>query len=91
MLEKYSSCSGQFVNVEKSAISFSNNTSLEIRNGICQVLDGVKEQRSTRYLGMSFVIERSKKKVFGYLVEAVQRRVGNWKAKFLSTTGMKFS
>lgn len=85
MLENYSSCSGQLVNLEKSAIFFSNSTSPEIRNEICQVLDGVKERRSARYLGMSFVIGRSKKEVFRYVVETIQRRIGNCKAQLLST------
>lgn len=69
------------MNLDKSTIFFSKSTSLETRNGVCQVLDSVKEQGSARYMGMPFVIGRSKKEVFGYVVEEVQTRVGNWKAK----------
>lgn len=87
MLGKYSRCSGQLVNLEKSTIFFSCSTPRELRNGICQVLDGVKEQKSARYLGIPFGIGRSKKEEFGYVVEAVQRRIENWKTQLLSPAG----
>lgn len=74
-LEEYSRCSGQLVNLKKLAIFFSNSTSLSTKDDICQMLEGVKERGIAKYLGMPFVIGRSKKEVFGYVVEVVQKRI----------------
>lgn len=85
MLEQYSTGSGQLVNLNKSAILFSKNTTVETRTSICQVLEVVQEHGSAKYLGMSFVIGRSKREIFSYVEEAVCRRVESWKTKLLST------
>lgn len=75
MLEEYSRCSGQLVNLKKLAIFFSNSTSPSTKDDICQMLEGVKERGIVKYLGMPFVIGRSKKEVFGYVVDVVQKRI----------------
>lgn len=75
------------MNLDKSSILFSKNTLVFTRNSICQVLGGVHEHGSAKYLGMPFVIGRSKKEVFIYVVEEIRRTVENWKAKLLSTAG----
>ena len=51
------------------------------------MLDGIKEVKQSRYLGLSMVIERIKKQVFTYIKERVVKKLSSWKEKLLSNTG----
>lgn len=61
VLHTYERYSGQKINLGKSAIFFSKNTAPETKIAICNVLDGITEHSSSKYLGLPMVIGRSKK------------------------------
>lgn len=83
----YELYSGQKINLDKSAVFFSKNTSEANRRAICGVLNGIVEQRSSKYLGLPMVIGRSKKQVFSFIKDRVEQKVLNWKTQFLSAAG----
>ncbi|CAA0822586.1 Unknown protein, partial [Striga hermonthica] len=58
---------GQKVNLQKSGIFFSRNTPSNLRDSICNVLQGIVPHRSTRYLGLPLGIGRSKKEAFDFI------------------------
>ncbi|GER37118.1 RNA-directed DNA polymerase (reversetranscriptase)-related family protein [Striga asiatica] len=47
-LHRYKLFTGQKVNLSKSSVFFSKNTNVNVRTEICQILDGIKVQTSTR-------------------------------------------
>ncbi|CAA0827103.1 Uncharacterized mitochondrial protein AtMg01250, partial [Striga hermonthica] len=89
ILSRYQNFSGQKVNTAKSSIFFSKNTSAATQREVCAVFPGIQIQRSTRYLGMPLGIGKSKKEVFGFVTEAVRKKVVSWKNKFLTAAGRK--
>uniref|UniRef100_A0A8R7TID6 Reverse transcriptase domain-containing protein n=1 Tax=Triticum urartu TaxID=4572 RepID=A0A8R7TID6_TRIUA len=52
ILDIYEQCSGQCINVEKSALMFSNNTSTEARNSVKSNLQIQSENWNAKYLGL---------------------------------------
>jgi len=67
ILQTYTQASGQCVNLEKSSVYFSNNTTGSQRQQILQIL-GVKEvKRFESYLGLPTLIGRDKYHTFSYL------------------------
>lgn len=87
ILRLYEQSSGQKVNLDKSAVFFSKNTGETARSAICKELEGIVEQRNSKYLGLPMVIGRSKKQVFNFVKEKVLQRVNNWKNQLLSSGG----
>ncbi|CAA0837929.1 Uncharacterized mitochondrial protein AtMg01250, partial [Striga hermonthica] len=67
ILEKYRLFTGQTVNLQKSAVFFSRNTSDHLKRSICNALNNIVSHRSTKYLGLPLGIGRSKKQVFDYV------------------------
>lgn len=54
---------------------------------ICDVLNGVSEQKSNKYLGLPLVIGRSKRQVFYFIKKRPTKKNKNQKTKFLSVAG----
>ncbi|CAA0837917.1 Unknown protein, partial [Striga hermonthica] len=67
ILEKYKLFTGQTVNLQKSAVFFSRNTSDHLKRSICNALNNIVSHRSTKYFGLPLGIGRSKKQVFDYV------------------------
>lgn len=55
ILQIYEECSGQMINMEKSAVMFSPNTPLEKRVEVMQALDLQRETMNDRYLALPVV------------------------------------
>lgn len=86
-LEDYEMCSGQKVNIEKSSIFFSKNAPFQLKEQICRELEGIKVQTKSKYLGLPFVIGRSKAQVFKYIDDTTEGNISSWMNKFLSSAG----
>ncbi|CAA0824107.1 Unknown protein, partial [Striga hermonthica] len=65
-LLEYGLGSGQRINMDKSSIFFSKNTTINIRNVICSSFVGISCVKSTKYLGLPLGIGRKKKEIFRY-------------------------
>jgi hypothetical protein len=83
----YEAGSGQKLNLDKTYVFFSRNTSQEKRQEILR-LSGLSEAlRFDTYLGLPSLIGKSKIQAFYNIKERVWNKLTNWKVKFLSQAG----
>ncbi|CAA0840588.1 Unknown protein, partial [Striga hermonthica] len=75
------------VNIDKSTIMFSKNTSGEAKAQISQNFQGIQIVKSSKYLGLPLGLGRSKKSTFKYVFDCVLARISSWKNCFLSDAG----
>ena len=88
-LSLYESALGQKINIDKSSIFFSPNTSQELKDDIINILGSMHYSNHTKYLGLPSIIGRSKKLVFAEIKEKVGKKLVGWKGKLLSVVGKK--
>jgi hypothetical protein len=86
-LDKYCLWSGQSVNIDKSNILFSRNTTVSSISGIKEFLPYVNTLNSAKHLGLPLLIGRSKNTAFSDILDKVQRRIEGWRSKTLSQAG----
>jgi hypothetical protein len=84
ILEVYEARSGQKVNIQKTSIIFSRNTSATKSQEILSLSGFSETQRIDTYLGLPSIIGKSKIQSFNSIKDWVQQRLNNWKVKFLS-------
>ncbi|XP_042972725.1 uncharacterized protein LOC122304517 [Carya illinoinensis] len=87
LLKEYEEASGQCLNLEKTTMFFSSNTSITtrliIKNEAGVSICGNYE----KYLGLPAMVGRSKFNTFRVLKERVWAKIHNWKNSFLSQAG----
>ena len=87
ILQTYAQALGQCVNLEKSSVYFSSNTTGSQRQQILQIL-GVKEVEGFEsYLGLLTLIGRAKYHTFSYLKDRIWKKLQGWKCMLLSRAG----
>ena len=75
ILQTYAKASGQSINLEKSSVYFSTNTTRIQRQQMLQIL-GVKEvMKFESYLGLPTLIGRAKYHTFSYLKDRVWKKL----------------
>ncbi|XP_027170528.1 uncharacterized protein LOC113770308 [Coffea eugenioides] len=79
--------SGQQVNINKSAVFFSKNSSERERDEVLQKLGGIQQVSQGKYLGLPLVVGRSKNSVFRFIKENMMSRIQGWKGKLLGNAG----
>lgn len=84
VLQLYEDCSGQCINVEKSAIMFSPNTCDVDRNLVKSKLGIQSENWNEKYLGLPVHVGRSKRQAFNYIKRNMCGRVHGWQEKLLA-------
>ncbi|XP_073051686.1 uncharacterized mitochondrial protein AtMg00310-like [Primulina eburnea] len=87
MLSLYEKASGQLINFDKSALSFSPNTTEDEVNTIKQMLSVRVVQGHDLYLGLPTFSTRQKKMQFQYLIERIVERIKGWGSKTYSAGG----
>ncbi|CAL9214573.1 unnamed protein product [Arabidopsis halleri] len=87
ILEKYELASGQMINPQKSAITFSAKTSSEVRTRVKEQLGIEKEGGLGKYLGLPELFGRKKKDLFSMIVDRIRQKACSWSSKFLSAAG----
>ena len=84
VLELYAMASSQCINLEKSSVFFSSNTTGAQRDWITNAL-GMKEvEKFESYLGLPTLIGMSKYQAFSFPKERVWKKIQGWKGKLLS-------
>jgi len=78
---------GQKLNLNKTSIYFSQNTSHERKQEIMLLSSLTKAHCIDTYLGLSSFVGKSKMTAFNNITERVSQSLGNWKFKFLSQVG----
>ncbi|KAL5573341.1 hypothetical protein UlMin_022938 [Ulmus minor] len=88
VIYSYSKASGQSINFEKSAISFSPNTTTITREDICHLFGVLQVAGHVLYMGLPTFSMRNKRLQFGYLRERVVKKLqAGWKERFYSQGG----
>jgi hypothetical protein len=79
ILGTYEAGSGQKLNLHKTSIFFSRNTSVERRQEILQQSGLQETQRLDTYLGLASFVGKSRKQAFSFIIEKVSQKLDNWK------------
>jgi hypothetical protein len=87
ILEVYEAGSGQKLNLNKTHIFFSRNTSMERKHEILLLLGLTEAHRIDKYLELPSFVGKSRNEAFKYILEKVSHKLENWKIKFLSQAG----
>jgi hypothetical protein len=83
----YEKGSGQKLNLQKTSLFFSRNTSQERKQEILSLSRLTETHRIDTYLGLPSFVGKSKIQSFGFIKDRVLKKINNWKVKFLSQTG----
>ena len=84
MLQVYAKASGKCINLEKSSVYLSNNTTVSQKQEALGIL-GVKEvSRFELYLGLPTLIGRLKYHTFSFIKDRVWKKLQGWKGMMLS-------
>ena len=87
ILKRYEAASGQLINAEKSAITFSSMTLSSLRHAVKNDLQIQKEGRTGKYLGLPEHFGRRKKDLFAGIVDRIKQKASGWSNRFLSSAG----
>lgn len=86
-LQRYEEASGQFINLEKSSITFSAKTPAQTKRRVREQLHILSEGGMGKYLGLPENFNRKKRDIFAALVDRIRQRSHSWTARFLSGAG----
>ncbi|XP_048630058.1 uncharacterized protein LOC106373575 [Brassica napus] len=87
ILATYETVSGQLINTQKSAISFSRKTSQARKDQIKQTLGIDNDGGFGKYLGLPEQFGRRKKDIFAGIVGRIKLKSISWSTNFLSRAG----
>ncbi|XP_074299610.1 uncharacterized protein LOC141630747 [Silene latifolia] len=87
LIKEYCEVSGQRLNLEKSGIVFSPNTTLARMRKVMRSVKIHKNKGIGKYLGIPAEFQESKQDIFKSLIEHVTRRISSWNGIFLSPAG----
>ena len=81
-LKTYGQALGQSINIKKSGILFSNNTSIE-NNELAMSILGINETLERDfYLGLPLLIGRNKIKEFRAIKDRIRSRIQSWEGNY---------
>lgn len=83
----YQESSGQVVNLDKSEASFTQNMCDDVKELICNRMQVKTLMRHAKYLGLPVIFGRSKKEIFGMVLDRVWKKIKDWKEKVFSSSG----
>lgn len=78
ILKKYEEALGQYINLEKSAITFSMKIPGEVKRRIRTQLQILNEGGIGKYLGLPEHFGRKKRDIFASLVDRIRQRAHSW-------------
>lgn len=87
ILQRYEMASGQKINTQKSAVTFSSKTNREVKDRVKLQLKIEKEGGLGKYMGLPELFGRKKKDLFSMIVDRIRQRACSWSSKFLSSAG----
>ena len=87
ILSTYEAVSGQRINPQKSAITFSAKTPELVRSRVKDTMEISAEGGIGKYLGLPENFSRRKKDIFASIVDRLRQKSHSWTSRFLSGAG----
>ncbi|OMO52435.1 reverse transcriptase [Corchorus capsularis] len=87
LLHEFEQVSGQQVNIDKSAILFSSNTTEDVRRLVMWKLGVQRVLEQDKYLGLPIMIGKNRKRELQFIKERLAKRVSLWQNKLFSIAG----
>lgn len=87
VIGRYEEASGQKINIDKSSIFFAKILEHNRRSQVGHILGMKISIGNGKYLGLPYLIGRSKSDIFTYLKEKIWKKTHGWKEKLLSKGG----
>ena len=87
ILDTYHRGSGQLVNKDKSAVFFSKNCDVEVKQEVSTILQIHTEALAEKYLGLPTALGRSTKEAFEFMPNNLRGLVGTWSGCEASCAG----
>ncbi|XP_023641325.1 uncharacterized protein LOC111831438 [Capsella rubella] len=87
ILKVYETASGQKINKEKSAITFSSKTGEHIKLQAQRILGIQRVGGLGKYLGLPEMFGRKKRDLFNQIIDNIRQRALSWSSRFLSIAG----
>ncbi|XP_019161973.1 PREDICTED: uncharacterized protein LOC109158513 [Ipomoea nil] len=78
---------GQPINLHKSSVSFSRNTSEDVKTEVAGTMGLELADGFGKYLGLPTVVGQDKKAMFGYVEQKLRHRFGSWNKKLHTNAG----
>lgn len=89
ILRKYESASGQAINLDKTGLFFSPNTTHYDKERFLSTFRIKEAKNMKRYLDLPAIVGRSKKKAFDFLSNRIEKVISGWSKRQLSKGGRK--
>lgn len=83
ILELYEKLSRQAINMMKSTVNFSPNTTTDCRQQICNIMQVQETRLPGKYLGLPMHIGKNKRREFNFLSVKVNQKLQGWSQKSL--------
>lgn len=87
VLQNYEDTSGQTINLQKSSITFSLNSSIEVKDQVFGALNMSRNESYEVYLGLPAFTGRNKQRIFYGIRERVWQKLQDWKSRLFSIGG----
>lgn len=87
ILDRYCANSRQRLGQAKSSIFFLENSNVEMKAKVCEILNILTESLTDKYLGLLALIGADRSDCFHHLIDRVQARTLGWEEKLLSMGG----
>ncbi|KAL0395298.1 UNVERIFIED_CONTAM: putative mitochondrial protein [Sesamum latifolium] len=87
ILREFEAASGLMVNLEKSSVAFSQNIFENLKNDLASMLGVRVVTKHDRYLGLSAMVDRSKREIFQTLKDRVWEKMQSWRCRNLLQAG----
>lgn len=84
ILERYATASGQSINLQKLAITFSSKTPIATRRQVKATLKIEGEGGIGKYSGLPEHFNRKKKDIFAGIVDRIRQRSHSWATRYLN-------
>lgn len=90
ILEDYEMTSRQVINIQKHSIFFEHGVAESFQTEVIEIMGMIKCEGEDKYLGLPYLMDRTKKKNFQFVKDRVAKKVGGWKERLLSQVGKEF-
>jgi len=87
ILETYEAASGQAISLPKSEVYYSACVDAPLKDSITNTLVVRAVMGTRNYLGLHFMVGRSKEATFGFIKDQILHKINTWSIKCLSKAG----